>query len=79
MGQTIPPLAIRLKSNVSPVLPEQRFLPDAYRLPAGSLRGGRKERGRNTGKEDVPGSHPRLPDERIGSACEAVQRRDGTR
>jgi len=28
-----------LNKNISPVLPEQRFLPDAYRLPEGSVRG----------------------------------------
>ena len=29
--------------NVSPILPEQRFLPDAYRLPPGSRRGPKAE------------------------------------
>ena len=33
------PLKVRPNNGLSPVLPEQKFLPDAYRLPEGSLRG----------------------------------------
>ena len=32
-------LSNRANKGLSPVLPEQQFLPDAYRLPEGSLRG----------------------------------------
>lgn len=33
------PLTLQVNNRFSPVLPEQKFLPDAYRLPAGSSRG----------------------------------------
>jgi hypothetical protein len=33
------PLILPVKNKLSPILPEQKFLPDAYRLPEGSLRG----------------------------------------
>jgi MoaA/NifB/PqqE/SkfB family radical SAM enzyme len=33
------PLSVNAKSRISRVLPEQKFLPDAYRLPEGSQRG----------------------------------------
>jgi len=32
-------LTLQKNNRLSPVLPEQKFLPDAYRLPEGSLRG----------------------------------------
>src|SRR5574341_304209 len=33
------PLLVNANKRISPVLPEQKFLPDAYRLPEGSVRG----------------------------------------
>jgi MoaA/NifB/PqqE/SkfB family radical SAM enzyme len=33
------PLTLQVNNRFSSVLPEQKFLPDAYRLPEGSLRG----------------------------------------
>src|SRR5919109_4453769 len=33
------PVRLHLSSETVPVLPEQNFLPDAYRLPEGSQRG----------------------------------------
>jgi MoaA/NifB/PqqE/SkfB family radical SAM enzyme len=39
MSQSIHPVSLAVNKNISPVLPEQRFLPDAYRLPEGSVRG----------------------------------------
>jgi MoaA/NifB/PqqE/SkfB family radical SAM enzyme len=36
---TTSPLALQVNNRRSSVLPEQKFLPDAYRLPEGSLRG----------------------------------------
>jgi MoaA/NifB/PqqE/SkfB family radical SAM enzyme len=39
MSQSAYSLPIIVNKNISPILPEQRFLPDAYRLPEGSVRG----------------------------------------
>ena len=38
MSQSIYPVPVVGSKIISPVLPEQKFLPDAYRLPEGSLR-----------------------------------------
>ncbi len=39
MARTTNSLRLIVNNRLSPVLPEQRFLPDAYRLPEGSPRG----------------------------------------
>ena len=39
MSQSAYSLPMAIHKNISPVLPEQTFLPDAYRLPEGSVRG----------------------------------------
>jgi MoaA/NifB/PqqE/SkfB family radical SAM enzyme len=39
MSQSIHPLKSNVNTETVPVLPEQSFLPDAYRLPKGELRG----------------------------------------
>lgn len=39
MSRSIPFLNLRVHHETLPVLPEQKFLPDAYRLPEGSQRG----------------------------------------
>lgn len=36
---TSAPLILQVNNKLSSVLPEQKFLPDAYRLPEGSMRG----------------------------------------
>jgi MoaA/NifB/PqqE/SkfB family radical SAM enzyme len=43
LDRTAIPLSVNVKNRISPVLPEQKFLPDAYRLPEGSLRGPKAE------------------------------------
>ena len=45
MKQIETPLGSNIDGRLSPELPGQRFLPDAYRLPEGSLRGARVETG----------------------------------
>lgn len=45
MSHSLPSLTLRINREIVPALPEQSFLPDAYRLPEGSRRGASIETG----------------------------------